>query len=78
MGNLKMNGSTYMVLVNNEYAGWFNIDGPGTELLRAGLSSSPTIIDLEEVEIDLSDLPIAGANYFWSGKNFELRENNGE
>jgi len=77
MSNLKINGSTYMVLVNDEYAGWFNIAGPGTDLLRAGLSSNPTLVDLDEVNIDLSDLPKAGADYYWDGKSFELRTSNG-
>jgi len=71
-----MQGSTYVVLVNGEYAGWFNIAGPGTDILRAGLSSSPTLIDMEDVSIDIPDLPKAGANYFWDGEKFELREVN--
>lgn len=73
-----MDGNTYIVLVNGEYAGWFNIAGPGTDLLRAGLSSNPTLIDLEEVNINLSDLPKAGADYYWNGKGFELRVPNGQ
>jgi len=68
-----MGGSTYVVLVDGEYAGWFNIDGPGTDLLRAGLSSSPTLIDLSEVQIDIPDLPKAGADYYWNGYGFEFR-----
>ena len=64
------------MLVNGEYAGWFNIAGPGTDLLRAGLSSSPTLIDMEDVIIDIPDLPKAGANYFWDGERFELKEDN--
>ena len=77
MDKLKMEGSSYMVLIDGEYAGWFNIAGPGTDLLRAGLSSNPTIIDLDEVNIDLSDLPKAGADYYWIGTGFELRTSNG-
>ena len=77
MDKLKIDENTYMVLINGEYAGWFNIAGPGTDLLRAGLSSNPTIIDLDEVGISLSNLPKAGADYYWDGKVFELRTSNG-
>ena len=70
-----MGGSTYVVLVDGEYAGWFNIDGPGTDLLRAGLSSSPTLIDLSEVQIDIPDLPKAGTDHYWNGSGFEFRGN---
>jgi hypothetical protein len=76
MNKSSMGGSTYMVLVDGEYAGWFNIDGPGTDLLRAGLSSSPTLVDLSEVEIDIPGLPKAGADYYWNGSEFELRISN--
>ena len=78
MNKLDLGGSTYMVLVDGEYAGWFNIDGPGTDLLRAGLSSTPILIDMEDVSIDLADLPKAGSNHFWNGKEFEFREDNGK
>jgi hypothetical protein len=78
MNKSDMQGSTYMVLVNGEYAGWFNIAGPGTDLLRAGLSSTPILVDLEDVDIDIPDFPKAGANYFWNGKSFELRELDGQ
>ncbi len=77
MNKASMGGSTYMVLVEGEYAGWFNIDGPGTDLLRAGLSSSPILIDMEDVDIDIPDLPKAGSDYFWNGKSFELRPSDG-
>lgn len=73
MNKSEMGGSTYMVLVNGEYAGWFNIDGPGTDLLRAGLSSNPTLVDMADVDIDLPNLPKAGADYYWDGDSFELR-----
>lgn len=78
MNKSDMQGSTYMVLVNGEYAGWFNIAGPGTDLLRAGLSSSPTLVDLEDVAIDIPELPRAGAGYYWDGSVFELRASNGQ
>ena len=77
MNKSDMQGSTYMVLVDGEYAGWFNIAGPGTELLRAGLSSAPILVDMEDVDIDIPDLPKAGANYFWDGQYYELRETDG-
>jgi hypothetical protein len=70
-------GSTYMVLVNGEYAGWFNIAGQTTDLLRAGLSSNPTIIDMEDLDIDLEDLPLAGHGYIWDGSGF-IKEGSNE
>ena len=77
MRKTDMGGSTYMVLVDGDYAGWFNIAGPSTDVLRAGLSSNPQIIDMEDLEIDLSDLPKGGTDYFWNGTSFEKREPNG-
>jgi len=73
-----LSGSTYMVLVNGEYAGWFNIAGDSTTILRAGLSSNPTLIDMEDLPIDLLDLPKAAQGYFWSGSKFEKMESNGD
>lgn len=78
MKKSELNGSTYMVLVDGEYAGWFNIAGSSTDLLRAGLSSNPTIIDMEDLEIDLLDLPRAGSGYFWNGSSFEKKESDGD
>jgi len=77
MRKTDMGGSTYMVLVDGEYAGWFNIAGPSTDVLRAGLSSNPQIIDIEDLDIDLSDLPKGGTDHFWNGTSFEKREPNG-
>ena len=73
-----MGGSTYMVLVDGEYAGWFNIAGSSSDVLRAGLSSNPQIIDMEDLEIDLLDLPKGGTNHFWNGASFEKRDINGK
>lgn len=73
-----MGGSTYMVLVDGEYAGWFNIAGSGSDVLRAGLSSNPQIIDIEDLEIDLLDLPKGGTDHFWNGVSFEKRDINGK
>lgn len=70
-------GSTYMVLVKGEYAGWFNITGPNTDLLRAALSSEPTVIDMEDLKIDLKDLPFPGQGYIWDGHEFK-KDSNGE
>lgn len=78
MKKSELNGSTYMVLVDGEYAGWFNIAGSSTDVLRAGLSSNPTIIDLEDLDIDLLDFPKAASGYFWNGSSFEKKENDGD
>lgn len=75
MKKSELGGSTYMVLVNGEYAGWFNIAGSSTDVLRAGLSSNPTIIDLEDLDIDLLDFPKAASGHFWNGSGFEKKEN---
>ncbi len=72
-----LNGSTYIVLVDGEYAGWFNIAGDSTQVLRAGLSSNPTLIDMEDLNIDLSDLPQPAKGYFWNGSGFDKKENDG-
>lgn len=77
MKKTEFSGSTYMVLVNGEYAGWFNMAGPSTDILRAALSSDPTLIDMEELSIDIPDLPKPATGYFWNGSSFEKREENG-
>jgi hypothetical protein len=79
MNKLDLGGSTYMVLIEGEFAGWFNIP-TGTEetfLLRSALSSNPTLIDMEDLEIDIPDLPVPGKGYFWIGYNFEKVEDRG-
>lgn len=65
-------GDNYMVLVNNEFAGWFNIPvgDSRTRILRAALSSNPTIIDMSEISLDIEDLPEQAKGYMWDGKGF--------
>jgi len=70
-------GSTYIVLVDGEYAGWFNMAGPNTEILRAALSSNPTLIDMEDLEIDMEDLPKPADGYIWDGSIFKKGESLG-
>jgi hypothetical protein len=74
MEKYTLSGSTYIVLVNGEYAGWLNISGGHTEILRAAMSSNPTIIDMKDIELDLSDLPDPASDYYWNGKSFEKRD----
>ncbi len=76
MNKLDLGGSTYMVLIEGEFAGWFNIPTGSEEtfLLRSALASNPTIIDMEDLEIDIPDLPSPAKGYFWNGFNFEKRE----
>lgn len=72
MSKEDLGGSTYIVLKDGEFAGWFNIP-TGTEqtfILRAALSSDPTIIDLEDLTLDLKDLPDPASGYFWDGQTF--------
>jgi len=76
MNKLDLGGSTYMVLIEGEFAGWFNIP-TGTQetfLLRSALSSNPTIIDMEDLSLDIDDLPIPAQGYLWNGQSFEKRE----
>lgn len=73
MNKLDLGGSTYMVLIEGEFAGWFNIP-TGTQetfLLRSALSSNPTLIDMEDLAIDIEDLPTPAAGYVWNGSSFE-------
>lgn len=77
MKKTDLGGSSYIVLVDGEYAGWFNISGDSTAVLRAGLSSNPTLIDMEDLSIDLTDLPSPAQGYFWNGSGFEKRDDNG-
>ncbi len=76
MSKKDFEGNVYMVLIDNEFAGWFHIP-VGTEqtyILRAALSSNPTIVDLEGLNIDLPDLPDPAQGYFWNGTSFERRQ----
>lgn len=79
MNKADLGGSTYMVLIEGEFAGWFNIP-TGTEqtfMLRAALSSNPTVIDLEDVNLDIDDLPQPGSGQIWNGSTFSAGEING-
>lgn len=68
-----IDGSVYMVLVKGEYAGWFSIPkgNDKTYILRAALSSNPTIIDMSEINIDIEDLPEQAKGFLWNGIGFE-------
>jgi len=72
MKKSELDGSTYMVLVNGEFAGWFNIPTGNEEtyMLRAGLASNPTIIDMEDISLDIEDLPVPGKGFMWDGNSF--------
>ena len=65
-----------MVLIEGEFAGWFNIPTGSQEtfLLRSALSSNPTIVDMEDIDIDIDELPTPAEGYFWNGNNFEKRD----
>jgi hypothetical protein len=73
MNKLDLGGSTYMVLIEGEFAGWFNIPTGSQEtfLLRSALASNPTIIDMEDMSIDIDDLPTPGQGYIWDGLEFD-------
>lgn len=73
MNKADLGGSTYMVLIEGEFAGWFNIP-TGTQetfMMRSALSSNPTIIDMEDLSIDIEELPTPGDGYIWNGSVFE-------
>jgi hypothetical protein len=67
-----LNGEVFLVLVDGEYAGWFNIPegNASTEILRSALSSSPTIINFTELSLDLPDLPAQADGWIWDGSGF--------
>jgi len=74
-----LSGNTYVVLMDNEFAGWFNIPtgNEETHILRAALSSNPKIVDIEDLSLDIDDLPPAGKGYFWDGTSFKKEDSNG-
>jgi len=39
-------------------------------MLRAGLASNPTIIDMEDISLDIEDLPVPGKGFMWDGNSF--------
>lgn len=71
----ELNGDVYMVLKDGEFAGWFSIPvgDSSTEILRAALSSNPTIIDMATIDLDVPDLPAGAEGFFWNGTSFEKR-----
>jgi hypothetical protein len=77
MKKSELGGSTYMVLINGEYAGWFNIPtgNEETHILRAALASNPTIIDMEDIDLDILDHPSSAQGYMWDGSKFVKDEN---
>jgi hypothetical protein len=79
MNKSDLGGSTYMVLVEGEFAGWFNIP-TGTQetfMLRSALASNPTIVDMEDLTLDIEDLPTPGDGYMWNGSVFERTDSLG-
>lgn len=71
-----MEGDVYMVLVDNEYAGWFHIPVGSAEtvVLRAALSSNPTIVDMSTMTQDIRDLPKQASGWMWDGNKFVKNE----
>ena len=65
-------GEVFMVLVDNEFAGWFNIPegNSSTEILRSALSSNPTIVNFTDLQIDITDLPAQADGWIWDGTRF--------
>lgn len=65
-------GEVFIVLVDNEYAGWFNIPegNSSTEILRSALSSNPTIVNFTDLQIDIQDLPNQADGWMWDGIGF--------
>lgn len=70
---IDLGGEVFMVLVDGEYAGWFNIPegNSSTEILRSALSSNPTIINFTELPIDITDLPAQADGWNWNGNGFD-------
>ena len=77
MKRKNLDGDCYIVLIDNEFAGWFNIPTGTKEtfILRAALSSNPKVLDMSEINIDIPDLPAPGQGYIWNGKGFTQKEN---
>lgn len=67
-----LGGEVFIVLVDNEYAGWFSIpEGDSTtEILRSALSSNPTIVNFTDLQIDIPDLPNQADGWMWDGVGF--------
>ncbi len=70
---IDLGGEVFLVLVDGEYAGWFNIPegNSSTEILRSALSSNPTIINFTDLPIDIVDLPDQADGWIWDGQSFK-------
>lgn len=68
-------GEYFLVLMDGEFAGYFSIPvgNAETEVMRAALSSNPTIVNFTELQIDINDLPNIADGWFWNGTGFEQR-----
>lgn len=68
-----IDGEVFFVLVDNEFAGWFSIPtgNQSTEILRAGLSSDPKIVNFTDLPIDITDLPALADGWKWDGTTFK-------
>jgi len=68
-----LGGEVFLVLVEGEYAGWFNIPegNSSTEIMRSALSSNPTIVNFTELSIDIPDLPDQADGWMWEGQSFK-------
>lgn len=68
-----IDGEVFLVLVDNEYAGWFSVPKGNlqTEILRSGLSSDPKIINFTDLPIDILDLPTQADGWKWDGETFK-------
>ena len=67
-----IDGEVFLVLVDNEFAGWFSIPTGDfqTEILRSGLSSNPKIINFTDLPIEISQLPTPASGWKWDGTLF--------
>lgn len=70
---IDLSGEVFLVLVDGEYAGWFNIPegNSNTEIMRSALSSNPTIVNFTELAIDIPDLPDQADGWMWDGQSFK-------
>ncbi len=70
---IDLGGEVFLVLVDGEYAGWFNIPegNSSTEIMRSALSSNPTIVNFTELSIDIPDLPAQADGWMWDGQSFK-------
>jgi len=65
-------GEFFMVLIDGEFGGWFNIPqgDATTEILRSALSSNPTIVNFTDLDLDINDLPAQADGWIWDGTTF--------